>query len=351
MSRAFRGLLIACAVTPVLAGCDAETGNLIDAVLTGESPSGWQISDTSDPMSDSRLQVATAQIKSGRYTMETEITCRDGEKLQYSVSTFEGEKGASIRKAANPAFSLFGKADLYHSVVEMRLDSGPSKEVAPYDGDYSNNLVFRSDDDVSDMRKAELITLRVPLQNGVAVFRIDQSERKVRKLLDACQTDRPDAAPGESDATASEETETGEASTAAETAGTEGADADDGSNPADLSTIMFVNDRGENLPGVKVISTESWGTLTGVLKLDLLGKILPSTGSQNLRIAVSFEAPQGGDFLTLISHGCRNSDDFIVEAYQSSRVDKVTGAEAKKLLDSSLDAPLNGKIFAAFCPD
>lgn len=175
-----------------LTGCESDTTNEIEAVLTGAGPSGWQVSETSDPMTDSRLQVGEILIKSGRYSVETKVSCTDDVKLRYSFSTFEGENAAVLRKTANPAFGMLWGQKLYHTVIEMRLDDGESERVVPYDEDYSNNFRIGRDSDVTRMGNAQVITMRVPLASDTLVFKVDQSDHDIRGLLDNCRTDQPE---------------------------------------------------------------------------------------------------------------------------------------------------------------
>lgn len=111
--------------------------------------------------------------------------------------------------------------------------------------------------------------------------------------------------------------------------------------------LVPLEKNGHLFPGTIIINRDTFGTLNGPIDDQIYARSLKRSGSDNI-VAVASDAPQGADFVSIVSLEC-DKHAYSIDSFSSSLIEPETGsvatADAK---DSSLSASMP-KVLGFFC--
>jgi hypothetical protein len=153
----------------LLAGCSAGAGSSGDAA--DEPRNGWSVSSEVDAMSDRTVHRAKANIAADNLDVDIEITC-DSSRIGYTFTTFD--------KSGEPVPMRVGSAGIPTTV---RLDQQPVMNMRGT-AQLQNRLALIGVD--PSWARASQLTLRLHTIGSEETIRFDQTDSRLRPMLDEC---------------------------------------------------------------------------------------------------------------------------------------------------------------------
>lgn len=164
--------------------------------------SGWSISTTSDPMTDTEIHTAIAWFETDpSFDAQVTIRCEGDENLIYSIATYDKNREPAtidgdfwqMRLDSQEPFRNFMSNSRFSNEINIVNQIGVSQGcVRPKNGFGDCNwedvtrVYSKSTTDSLAAAKASQVSLRVPLTNGQVDIVIDQTEPVIRQHLNRC---------------------------------------------------------------------------------------------------------------------------------------------------------------------
>lgn len=143
------------------------------------SPSRWQISVRQDPMTDARVYTAISSLFDSGFEMQVEVICQNDHELSYGFGMYRSRKGISVRNQR----------------IQIRANSATPRwtdEFAPIiqglgvRWQYSNRPSLVGPLSLA-LKDASRLTIRAEFDSGVGTFVIDQTDTRLRSVLNRCR--------------------------------------------------------------------------------------------------------------------------------------------------------------------
>lgn len=175
---------------------------LIDQTIG--SPSPWTLAEEADPMTDERIVKAHRQIEADGFRIDTAIACQASEAiLTYTFTTFDAD-GVATGFKQELGGTMMNPVP-YHN-AQFRPDAGTPQVIKYTQPRYTNifelKVPFVGEDapehirndksfmayvaELAQLTSAQQLTVRLPLEQGEPVIRIDQTDKVVAGVLSQC---------------------------------------------------------------------------------------------------------------------------------------------------------------------
>ncbi len=163
-----------------------------DAALAGgqgfideiaQNPSQWALADATDPMTDEQIISANRQFEIDGFLIDASIACRPSSgTITYTFTTFN----ADATTPADFVVQLAGSSRIValHE-AEFRADSAAARKLQNGDPRYSNIFEVK-DSEFQKLGSAQRLTVKLHLQQGEPVVRIEQTDPVVNNVLGRC---------------------------------------------------------------------------------------------------------------------------------------------------------------------
>lgn len=148
------------------------------------APSQWTLADETDPMTDEQVVSAHRQIEADGFLIDTAIACLPSSgAITYTFTTFDadGTTPAEFRER------IGGNSQtiiILHD-AEFRSDNDAARTLRNGDPRYTNMFEV-SDTGFQQLGSAQQLTVKLHLQQGEPLFRIDQTDGIVANVVSPC---------------------------------------------------------------------------------------------------------------------------------------------------------------------
>lgn len=154
----------------------------LPAFAQGMGQGGWHVSQRNDPMTDATVTRAAREYVGTQFNVQVEVICTRG-NLSYTFRTYNtsGRQAATLR--------TIGTLTPY----SIRLDSEPAVSAFGALRNYSNEFKFVSgqimlSSDPEEVAQAQRVLVQINLTTGTTLITIDQSDPRLRFVLNRCVT-------------------------------------------------------------------------------------------------------------------------------------------------------------------
>jgi hypothetical protein len=157
-----------------------------DESATADDSGIWQISESSDPMTDATVRQAFATFEGNQFDIEVSVTCSSNGDVTYTATSFDkNHEGAPMRSRTIP----FGYSAGVHVDYQLRTDDEPPVSLVTTNPPYTNQVQLRPGTGGVDAEKvagASRVVMRLFMTTGEETIELPQSDAAFRSVVDPC---------------------------------------------------------------------------------------------------------------------------------------------------------------------